>query len=257
MGEILQAAFLWSVKLQYVCSLICLEVGLWAQSCKPHAFSMFWNFWDFRRPGGQKTGTSMTTINTFKQGHEFLIKRLQKQAGGRRLLDQPIKGTSVMNQRKKKRTKEVGKGGPRRKSNERKGHEWQLIWGVSATPQRAMTSSGIEVREKEKGFFKKPAAYRGRNYICAKHAQVPLCCGGNHFQGWGLKGWINQLCLLWGLYSKNVSHHMLVLRKHHIPCVLSPVKRETSSSCQVWVKNHPENSNCLTVRIIKKCFTHS
>lgn len=40
-----------------------------------------------------------------------------------------------------------------------------------------MTSSGIEVREEEKGFFKKLAAYRGRNYICAKHAQVFLCCG--------------------------------------------------------------------------------
>lgn len=105
-------------------------------------------------------------------------------------------GTSVMNRRKKKRTKELGKGGGMKE----KGHEWQLIWGVSATPQRAMTSSGIEVREEEKGFFKKLAAYRGCNYICAKHAQVPLCCGENHFQGWGFGGWINQLCLLWGIF---------------------------------------------------------
>lgn len=125
-------------------------------------------------------------------------------------LDQPTKGTSVMNRRKKKRKKELGKGGEEKKKFERKGHEWQLIWGVSATPQRAMTSSGIEVREEEKGLFKKLAAYRGRNYICAKHAQVLLCCGGNHFQRWGLEGWINQLCLLWGLFiTKNLSHEIL------------------------------------------------
>ena len=126
-------------------------------------------------------------------------------------LDQPTKGTSVMNQRKKKRKKELGKGGEEKKI-ERKGHEWQLIWGVSATPQRAMTSSGIEVREEEKGLFKKLAAYRGRNYICAKHAQVLLCCGGNHFQRWGLEGWINQLCLLWGLFitKKSFSRNLTV-----------------------------------------------
>lgn len=49
-----------------------------------------------------------------------------ERANGRGLLDQPIKGTSVMNQRKKKRKKELGKGG-REKKIERKGHEWQLI----------------------------------------------------------------------------------------------------------------------------------
>lgn len=42
------------------------------------------------------------------------------------LLDQPIKGNSVMNKRKKKRKKEVGEGGEGEKT-ERKGHEWQLI----------------------------------------------------------------------------------------------------------------------------------
>lgn len=107
-----------------------------------------------------------------------------------------------MNQRKKKRER-IGQRA-REKKNWKKGHEWQLIWGVSATPQRAMTSSGIEVREEEKGSFKKLAAYRGRNYICTKHAQVLLCCGGNHFQGWGLQGWINQLCLLWGLFITKI-----------------------------------------------------
>lgn len=86
-----------------------------------------------------------------------------------------------MNHRKEKRKNELGK--EEREQNERKGHEWQLIWGVCATPQRAMTSSGIEGSEKEKGSFKKLAAYRGCNYICAKHAQVLLCCGGSHVQG--------------------------------------------------------------------------
>lgn len=128
MGEILQAALLRSLKLQYVCSQICLEVGLSAQSRMPGPFSMFWNFLDLSRPGGQRTGTSMRTINTFKQGHAFLIKWLQKQGEpmGGGPLDQPIKGTSVMNQRKKKRKKELGKGGEKKKT-ERKGHEWQLI----------------------------------------------------------------------------------------------------------------------------------
>lgn len=55
----------------------------------------------------------MRTINTFKQGHAFLIKCLQKHSEpmggegrggeGGLSLDQPMKGTSVMNQRKKKR----------------------------------------------------------------------------------------------------------------------------------------------------------
>lgn len=71
MGEILQAALLWPLKLQYVCSQICLEVGLSGQSRMLSPFSMFWNFLDFSRPGGQKTGTSMRTINTFKQGMHF------------------------------------------------------------------------------------------------------------------------------------------------------------------------------------------
>lgn len=84
-----------------------------------------------------------------------------------------------MNKRKKKRKKELGEGGEGEKT-ERKGHEWQLIWGVSATPQKGMTSSGIEVRAEEKGFFKKLPAYQGRNYICAKHAQV--------LQRWGRGG---------------------------------------------------------------------
>lgn len=56
MGEILQAALLRSLKVQYVFSQICLEVGLSAQ-CP--FFSMFWNFLDLSRPGGQKTGTSI------------------------------------------------------------------------------------------------------------------------------------------------------------------------------------------------------
>lgn len=179
-------------------------------------------------------------------------------------LDQPTKGTSVMNRRKKKRKKELGKGGEEKKKFERKGHEWQLIWGVSATPQRAMTSSGIEVREEEKGLFKKLAAYRGRNYICAKHAQVLLCCGGNHFQRWGLEGWINQLCLLWGLFiTKNLSHEILrspqktPKKKKNPLCSVSPPSCEERISpnvhssfwvfgCarQLWVQNHPEHSNC-------------
>lgn len=207
MAEILQAVLLWSLKLQYVCSQIFLEVGLSAQCWVPQLFSMFWNFLDFSRPWGQKTGMSMSAINTFKQGHAFLIKCLQKWSkpvgGVGVLLDQAIKGISVMNHRKKRGRKNWAKG-EREKKNERKGHEWQLIWGVSATPQRAMTSSGIELREGEKGFFKKLAAYRGRNYICAKHAQVLLCCGGNHFQWWGLECWINQLCLLWGLFITKI-----------------------------------------------------
>lgn len=164
-----------------------------------------------------------------------------------------------MNQRKKKRKKELGKG--ERKKNERKGHEWQLIWGVSATPQRAMTSSGIEVREKEKGFFKKLAAYRGRNYICAKHAQVLLCFRGNHFQGWGLEGWINQLCLLWGLFitkiflttwlcSKNTMYPMFPVPWSEF--LKSAFVFWTCCSCHLWVQNHPENSNCPDVRINKK-----
>lgn len=126
MGEILQATLLCSVKLQYVCSQICLEVELSAQSRMLGPFFMFWYFLDVSRPGGQKTGTSVKTINTFKQGHAFLIKWLQKQANGTGLLDQPIKGTSVMNQRKKKRTKGLGKEGEKKKLKE-KGHEWQLI----------------------------------------------------------------------------------------------------------------------------------
>lgn len=152
-------------------------------------------------------------------------------------LDQPTKGTSVMNRRKKKRKKELGKGGEEKKKFERKGHEWQLIWGVSATPQRAMTSSGIEVREEEKGLFKKLAAYRGRNYICAKHAQVLLCCGGNHFQRWGLEGWINQLCLLWGLFiTKNLSHEILrspqkKKKPRYVQFLLRPVKSEFLPTC--------------------------
>lgn len=207
-------------------------------------FSMFWNFLDFSRPAGQRTGMSMRTINTFKQGHAFLIKWLQKQANGRGLLDQPIKGTLVMNQRKKKRTKELGKGGQRRKLKE-KGHEWQLIWGVSATPQRAMTSSGIEVREEEKGFFKKLAAYRGRNYICAKHAQVPLCCGGNHFQRWGLEGWINQLCLLWGLFITKIFLTTSLWSKNTSIFSASAVLRRVDSAFVFWTScscpNQPDN----------------
>ena len=38
MGEILQAALLWSLKLQYVCSQICLEVGLSTQCRMPSPF---------------------------------------------------------------------------------------------------------------------------------------------------------------------------------------------------------------------------
>jgi len=59
-----------------------------------------------------------------------------------------------------------------------------------------MTSSGIEVREEEKGFFKKLAAYGGRNYICAKHAQVLLCCGGESFSeaGAGRAELISSVC---------------------------------------------------------------
>lgn len=85
---------------------------------------MFWNFLEISQPGGQKTETSMWTINTFKQGHAFLIKWLQKQSepmggldwegGGGGVggaPDQPIKGTSVMNKREKRRKKELGKGG--------------------------------------------------------------------------------------------------------------------------------------------------
>lgn len=79
----------------------------------------------------------MSATNTVKQGHAFLIKCLREWsepmvAGGRggegRLLDQPIKGTSVITRRKKKggRKKESGKGGAKKKC-ERKGHEWQLI----------------------------------------------------------------------------------------------------------------------------------
>lgn len=82
------------------------------------SFSRFWNFLDFSRPVGQKTGTSMSTINTFKQGRAFLIKFLQElreaMEGEGGLLDQAIKGTSVMNQRKKKTKKELGKGGEKK-----------------------------------------------------------------------------------------------------------------------------------------------
>ena len=171
----------------------------------PGPFSMFWNFLDFSKPGEQKIAMSMRTINTFKQRHAFLIKWLQKQSkpmGGGPAWS-THKGNLSYEPEKEKEEERIGQRG-REKKIERKGHEWQLIWGVSATPQRAMTSSGIEVREEEKGFFKKLAAYRGRNYICAKHAQVLLCCGGNHFQGWGLEGWINQLCLLWGLFITKI-----------------------------------------------------
>lgn len=193
-------------------------------------------------------------------------------------LDQPTKGTSVMNRRKKKRKKELGKGGEEKKKIERKGHEWQLIWGVSATPQRAMTSSGIEVREEEKGLFKKLAAYRGRNYICAKHAQVLLCCGGNHFQRWGLEGWINQLCLLWGLFiTKNLSHEILrsppqkKKKPRYVQFLLRPVKSEFLPTCTRLFGSSAVHVSCeckttqniqtvLNVRIKrekKKCFTNS
>lgn len=192
-------------------------------------------------------------------------------------LDQPTKGTSVMNRRKKKRKKELGKGGEEKKKIERKGHEWQLIWGVSATPQRAMTSSGIEVREEEKGLFKKLAAYRGRNYICAKHAQVLLCCGGNHFQRRGLEGWINQLCLLWGLFiTKNLSHEILrsppkKKKTRYVQFLLRPVKSEFLPTCTRLFGSSAVHVSCeckttqniqtvLNVRIKrkkKKCFTNS
>lgn len=200
-----------------------------------------------------------------------------ERANGRGAAWSTHKGNLSYEPEKEKEEERIGQRGRGKKKIERKGHEWQLIWGVSATPQRAMTSSGIEVREEEKGLFKKLAAYRGRNYICAKHAQVLLCCGGNHFQRWGLEGWINQLCLLWGLFiTKNLSHEILrspqkKKKPRYVQFLLRPVKSEFLPTCTRLFGSSAVHVSCeckttqniqtvLNVRIKrekKKCFTNS
>lgn len=200
-----------------------------------------------------------------------------ERANGRGAAWSTHKGNLSYEPEKEKEEERIGQRGRGKKKIERKGHEWQLIWGVSATPQRAMTSSGIEVREEEKGLFKKLAAYRGRNYICAKHAQVLLCCGGNHFQRWGLEGWINQLCLLWGLFiTKNLSHEILrsppkKKKNRYVQFLLRPVKSEFLPTCTRLFGSSAVHVSCeckttqniqtvLNVRIKrkkKKCFTNS
>ena len=73
----------------------------------------------------------MRTINPFKQGHAFLIKwpRMLREGDkwGGRLSDQPIKGTSVMNQEKERKREKERNGERGEKTIESKGHEWQLI----------------------------------------------------------------------------------------------------------------------------------
>ena len=146
----------------------------------------------------------MSAISTFNQGHAFLIKQ-SEQCEEERLLDQAIKKTSVMNHWMKRRAgggkKNWAKGERGKKHTERKGHEWQLIWGVSAIPQRAMTSSGIEEGEERRGSLKSLLLPQA---IITFVLNMPKCsCAAERiiFPGWGLEGWINKLRVLWDVFT--------------------------------------------------------
>lgn len=174
----------------------------------------------------------MSAINTFKQGHAFLIKCLQKQSEQREEEEEEAAWSShkgnlsyePLNEKESGRgkKKELGKGGKRKKNTERKGHEWQLIWGVSATPQRAMTSSGIEEREERRGSFKSSPLPQAVITFVLNMPKCSCAAGRIIFPGWGLEGWINQLCLQWGVFTakkkkkKSFSHQILIFQKQHV-----------------------------------------
>lgn len=161
----------------------------------------------FRLQQARRTKDWRRTINTFKQGHAFLIKCLQKQSEQREeegAAWSSHKGNlsyEPLNEKESGRGKKrIGQRGTEKKNTERKGHEWQLIWGISATPQRAMTSSGIEEREERRGSLKSSPLPQAVITFVLNMPKCSCAAGRIIFPGWGLEGWINQLCLLWGVF---------------------------------------------------------
>lgn len=92
---------------------------------------------------------------------------------------------------------------------------------------------------------------------------MPKCScavGGIIFRGGGWRGWINQLCLLWGLFiTQNLSLHKLPFQKHRGPRVPLSYEERISLNCiclwerlRLRLENHTESTNCLNVRNEKK-----
>lgn len=175
-------------------------------STKPNAgvpLSMFWNFLDRCRPGGTKGlghlwGLSIRLNRGMHYSWSGSEKRGEPMGDG--FFINPVKGEPrLWTGEKKEKKKESCKRGEEKSWKKRS-------WVAVDLRSFCDPTKGLDIirywseEEEEKGFFKEPAAYRGRNYICTKHAQVLLCCGGNHFQRWGLEGRVNQRCLLWGLF---------------------------------------------------------
>lgn len=113
--------------------------------------------------------------------------------------------------------KRIGQRGTEKKNTERKGHEWQLIWGISATPQRAMTSSGIEEREERRGSLKSSPLPQAVITFVLNMPKCSCAAGRIIFPGWGLEGWINQLYLLWGVFIAKKKKKIFLSPNAHVP----------------------------------------
>lgn len=70
-----------------------------------------------------------------------------------------------------------------------------------------------------------------------------LGCGGDHFQGWGLEGWINQLCLLWGLFIAKIFLTTSICSKN----TMFPV------SSILWRMNFPEVYLSFGLAVLVSC----